>query len=135
MVAQFHPDLSVVAADPRPILIVEDDPALAALLTRYCQRLGFAPRCAATAEAARQHWAANPVDLAIVDLTLPDATGETLALDWLQERDRLQVVLTSGYPASVEALLPEPLRHRARFLQKPFLPADLEAQLRGAGET
>lgn len=133
MVAQFHPDFSVVTSEPRPILIVEDDPALAALLVRYCQRLGFAPRSAATAEAARQQWAASPVDLAIVDLTLPDAAGETLARDWMGERDRLQVVLTSGYPASVEALLPEPLRHRARFLQKPFLPGDLEAQLRAAG--
>lgn len=111
------------------ILIVEDDPALAGLLERYCQRLGQTARLATTATAARAAFLAAPAELAIIDLTLPDEPGDQLAASLMAQDAGLRVILTSGYPASVD-LLPEPCRPRAVFLPKPFRADELAAQIR-----
>ena len=111
------------------MLIVEDDDALAGLLERYTRRLGYEPIVAGTAGRAREVFAGNAgVELALVDLTLPDEPGEKLAEELLRARESLRVVLMSGYPGSV-GLLPEEFRSRAEFLSKPFLPAELQSRI------
>ena len=60
------------------LLIVEDEPALAALLRGALEQGGFAIDTAATASDAEDHLRAAQYDAAILDLGLPDGDGLTL---------------------------------------------------------
>ena len=56
-------------------LIVDDDPGFLAGLAELVKREGFAVPSAATLKQARAEIAANPPDILLVDLHLPDGSG------------------------------------------------------------
>ena len=58
------------------LLIVEDEPAIADVLTAYAAREGYTSRWAADGEAALELWQNEPFDLVILDLMLPRISGE-----------------------------------------------------------
>ena len=60
------------------ILIVEDDRKIGGFLTRGLSEEGHAVRLAADLETARDHLAADPYDLLLVDRMLPDGDGLSL---------------------------------------------------------
>lgn len=111
------------------VVIVEDDPALGALLEKYCRRLGHGVSLYPSAASVRAAIPTNSPSVALIDLTLPDESGSQLAAELLERLPALRVILMSGYPAAIDTLLPEPLRPRARFLAKPFQASELEALL------
>jgi PAS domain S-box-containing protein len=61
---------------PRTILVVDDNDRLAALVEKYLRREGFRTSVARDGAAALGHLAAKPVDLLLINLKLPDMTGE-----------------------------------------------------------
>ena len=71
--------LDARAAPPR-ILVVEDEDLIQMLLSGQLEDMGFEAEIAATAAAAKSKLALlhGQVDAVIVDLGLPDATGESL---------------------------------------------------------
>ncbi len=105
--------------NPR-ILLVDDEPALADLLKRYLDRLGYTVDACGNAATAVA-WSNDPpgkYGLVIADLTLPDMNGAELVAKLRETNPSLAALITSGYPyqggtAGVE------------FLQKPFLPKAL----------
>jgi two-component system response regulator BaeR len=63
---------------PRNVLVVEDEPKLAALLCDYLRANGFAPRVAADGPAALAAFAstaAEPPAVVLLDLNLPGLDG------------------------------------------------------------
>lgn len=112
---------------PAPlILVVEDHDALRAAISRMLRRQGYEVVIAADpADAIRLILADSlPIDLAIVDMMLPDP-GSPAVLDALQSRMApLRVILTSGYDPAAIRFLPafEALAGASdfRFLAKPF---------------
>ncbi len=105
------------------LLLVEDEAPLRELLARYLARLGHSVDSAALAE---QAWglfdeAPEGFDLVIVDLTLPDLSGEQLLRRMIRRRPQVRILVSSGAPFSV-SLLPLADPRQAAFLQKPFLP-------------
>jgi two-component system, OmpR family, response regulator TctD len=109
------------------VLLVEDEPALAHLLQRFLTRAGFAPVACGTATEALALWNEGYA-VAVVDLGLPDLSGERLVAELLSRvRDR-PIVISSGTPAERPALGlsgdSDDLR-RVHFLQKPYLPGQL----------
>ncbi|HUZ00177.1 MAG TPA: response regulator [Thermomicrobiaceae bacterium] len=106
-------------------LLVEDDAQLRGILQRSLERRGHPVRVAATGAAARALLTAEPADLVLLDINLPDETGWEV-LRWLRERPGRQprvVVLTAGASARsrVADLKPDAV------LLKPF---PIEALLR-----
>jgi DNA-binding NtrC family response regulator len=93
------------------ILAVDDEPALLQLLEKYLKRLGYQVEACSGAREALERFAARPhhYTLLLVDLNMPDIDA------------RVRVLLCSGYPFDPH-MLPEPMRDRVRFLQKPFAP-------------
>jgi CheY-like chemotaxis protein len=111
--------LAKAMSAPR-LLLVEDEPALADLLKRYLERLGYKVDACAQAEAALALLAAHPEDYAllITDLSLPDMSGDELMTRSRVLAPHLRAIVASGYPY-------EPRVEGVEFLQKPFLPNSL----------
>lgn len=60
------------------ILIVEDDPQVASLIQRLVVKWGHAAFLATTGEEALDQIRAEPVDLILLDIFLPDEDGDRL---------------------------------------------------------
>jgi DNA-binding response OmpR family regulator len=108
------------------ILLVEDDPDLAALLAKHLRRAGLAVTCCGRADLALERLDTEEWLAAVVDLTLPDLPGAELVRRILARCPGLAIVAISGSPSDPALFSPEsPERPRLRFLQKPFAPKDL----------
>src|ERR1700710_2928168 len=63
---------------PMRLLVVEDEPALAALIGDALEKSGFAVDVAMSLAEADEHVRLATYDLAVVDLALPDGNGLSL---------------------------------------------------------
>jgi len=99
------------------LLLVDDEAALADLLKKYLERLGYEVDTCVSPEAALALFAANPQRYALVltDLTLPGMTGAEMLDRMRAIHPSLGAVIMSGYPY-------EPQAKKVQFLQKPFPP-------------
>jgi len=99
------------------LLLVEDEPALADLLKKYLERIGYQVDACTHPQAALELVQANPENYALLvtDLTLPAISGEELVTRSRQWAPNLRAIIASGYPY-------EPREAGVAFLQKPFLP-------------
>jgi len=99
------------------LLIVDDEPTLLDLLSRYLGRLGYQVETYGDPQEALARFQADPhrFTMAISDLSLPSMNGEELIERIQQLRPGLPAIITSGYPY-------EPRGAGIGFLQKPFLP-------------
>jgi DNA-binding response OmpR family regulator len=108
-------------------LVVEDDPGIADAVVYALQRDGMTAVAAPSLAAARAGKAG--VDLAVLDLGLPDGSGFTLLSEWrAQGRGPAVIVLTSrddevDCVAALEAGADD-------FVAKPFSPRALVARVR-----
>jgi len=102
------------------LLIVDDEPKLLDLLSRYLGRLGYQVETCSDAESALARFQAEPdrFSLAVTDLSLPSMNGEDLIERMRQLRPGLPAIITSGY-----AYVPR--ASGVGFLQKPFFPQTL----------
>ncbi len=110
------------------ILLVDDEPQLLRLMQMYIEKLGyFVEACANRASAlAAVTQAADPFDLLIADVTLPDGSGQEMAIELAGAHAHLCVLLCSGLPIEMSAI-PMDLRDRFEELPKPFVPKMLAA--------
>ena len=99
-------------------MLVDDEPALAGLLKKYLERLGYRVDACNHPDAALQLLDADPQRyvLLVTDLTLPVMSGEELVIRSRERIPDLRAIIASGYPY-------EPRAAGVEFLQKPFLPA------------
>lgn len=113
------------------ILAVDDEPALLNLVTLFLTRQKHRVTAIGQASIAlswfKDH--RDEVDLAFLDLTMPEMPGEELARALFQIRPELRILLSSGYPFDVRTL-PEVMHAHTAFLAKPYVPRDLEAAIR-----
>ncbi len=104
------------AASPRA-LIVDDDPGFLLGLAELVRREGFTVASAGSLKQAREEIAANPPDILLVDLRLPDGSGLDL-LAGLEPATAPEVVLITG-DASVETAVDALRRGAIDYLTKP----------------
>ena len=110
------------------VLVVDDDPGIADLVSRYLGGKGFRASIAADAEQLRESLAREPVDLILLDLGLPDQDGLLLLRD-LQDHWRGPVIVISGRGASVERVVGLELG-ADDYVTKPFELRELLARIR-----
>jgi two-component system, OmpR family, torCAD operon response regulator TorR len=77
------------------ILIVEDDPIVSAILSASLTQSGYTVRQAETGQAGRESFIANPSDLVLIDIRLPDGLGHAVAQDLKALGDPAVIFLTS----------------------------------------
>jgi two-component system, NtrC family, response regulator HydG len=98
-------------------LILDDDPESQAALAALVALEGFRTLAAGTLAEARERLASDLIDVALVDLTLPDGSGFEIVRD-LQEHSSAEIVVVTG-SASVDSAV-EALRvGAADYLTKP----------------
>jgi signal transduction histidine kinase/CheY-like chemotaxis protein len=119
------------AMPPLRILLVEDDPSVAAVTEAMLVDFGHEVHRAANAyEALRVLWSETELDVLFSDVVMPGSmNGVDLAKQAVAQRPALKVLLTSGFAGES---LDEWLSQGAwPFLRKPFLSTELAEVLAG----
>jgi DNA-binding response OmpR family regulator len=123
------PSTGSTAATRLPhVLIVEDDPEISALLSRYLVSQGFDISVAADGTALRDALAASPIDLVLLDLGLPGEDGFALTR-YLREHWQGPVIIVSGRGESVDRVVGLELG-ADDYITKPFELRELLARVR-----
>ncbi|HTV18211.1 MAG TPA: ATP-binding protein [Polyangiaceae bacterium] len=126
---------SVAAAEaessrPRNVLLIDDEPAVRVVTGRLLHELGHQ---VVTAESGRRalelfNERSDSIDLVVLDLTMPELSGEQILDELVQVRKDVPVVITSGFQASdASQLLGRP--NVIGFLEKPHTLGNLETIL------
>ena len=110
-----------------PILVVEDAPEYAQLVTAALRQDGHQVSSASTIEAAREQLRATSPALVILDLTLPDGDGLDLCREIRADTDAFVLILT-GRDDEVDKLIGFRLG-ADDYVTKPFSPRELAARV------
>jgi DNA-binding response OmpR family regulator len=114
--------------DPRgSILVVDDEPTITEVVSRYLERAGYAAYVAADGPSALRIAGERRPDLVVLDLMLPGMDGlEVMRL--LREREQVSVILLTARGEHTDRITG--LRLGADdYVVKPFSPAELVARV------
>jgi two-component system, cell cycle sensor histidine kinase and response regulator CckA len=112
-----------VLTGPRTVLVVDDERSIRELMRSVLVTHGYRVLVAASGtDALAAATEAGVIDLVVTDVAMPGLSGPRLVEQLREGRADLPVIYVSGYP---EDHLPAGLGAGARFLPKPFSPADL----------
>ncbi|HXP90536.1 MAG TPA: response regulator [Fibrobacteria bacterium] len=108
------------------ILVVDDEPAIAEILSHLLQILGYDCKAFTRPSEALDEFRRDPGSWSAVisDFTMPGLTGKELALEIQKIEPNIPVLLTSGYETFDEGENPGP-GHIAAFIPKPFQTGDI----------
>ena len=109
---------------PHSILIVEDDLTFATMLKTWLGKKGFSVDTASSNARARKQLDAQPYDLVLSDLRLPDQDGIFL-LSWMKEQKyNIPLIIMTGY-ADIQSAV-QAIKHGASdYISKPIQPDEL----------
>ncbi len=110
------------------ILIVEDDPDMADLISDLVEAEGWRPLTAPSAEIAMDVFARETVHLVLIDHNLPGASGRTLAKR-LRAQTSIGIVMVTAAGSAADRVLG--LETAADdYVVKPFEPIELTARIK-----
>ena len=110
----------------REILVVEDEPLVAAVIARSLERKGHRPLLAHRPSEALRLWEAHPsVELVICDVSMAEMQGPELVALLRQSDREFQVIYVTGYQPEGLADGSGVAGSGERILSKPFSPRDL----------
>jgi DNA-binding NtrC family response regulator len=102
------------------ILVVDDEPALLALLQDALGAWGYEVKCAGSGTEAIGVLGTELFDAALIDIRMPDMTGLDLLREIKRQDGSAEVVMMTGYPAISSAI--EALKEGAYdYLSKPLI--------------
>jgi DNA-binding response OmpR family regulator len=110
------------------ILLVEDDPRLAEMLTEYLSQAGYRVTHAPTGRIAMEHIAAAEIDAVILDLMLPDMDGLDVCRQ-LRTVSDIPVLMLTARGDAIDRIVGLEIG-ADDYLPKPFEPRELLARLR-----
>src|SRR6185503_21392953 len=102
----------------KSVLIVDDEPAVRDIMSRWVASLGLRAKTAATADEALEALQTEHCDLAVIDVMLPGHDGLWLATQLQRDHPNTAVVIATAYTDLFEADAPG--RPIADLLVKPF---------------
>jgi two-component system, cell cycle sensor histidine kinase and response regulator CckA len=118
------------------ILLVEDEPALRALVREVLENYQYRVLEAGSGVEALRIWEEKDgkFDLLLTDLVMPEGvTGRELAAQLKKRKPELRIIFTSGY--SAEVLGKDFPQGETAFLPKPYLPSQLAKFVRKCLDT
>jgi two-component system, cell cycle sensor histidine kinase and response regulator CckA len=125
------PVASEVLGGTEAVLVVEDEPALRALISVSLEKRGYKVLAAEDGAAAIRILENNPgeIDLVVSDIMMPKLNGLELRKKAISLVPKMRFLFISGYAEDTigqTAHLPED----AGYLEKPFLPVELARKVR-----
>ena len=114
--------------DKKSILIVEDEPSIAEVVSIYLQRAGFQTRHAADGKTAMTLAEEKIPDLAIIDIMLPEIDGLSLTR-WLRNRSNLPIILLTARREEADRIAGLEMG-ADDYVIKPFSPQELVSRVR-----
>jgi two-component system response regulator AtoC len=108
-----------MTAESATVLVVDDEPTIREFLTDVLTDAGYAVRTAPHGRAALTHVEADPPDVVLSDVFMPELDGWSLAAELRRRFPAVQVVMMSAYRPDFPV-------SKMRFIAKPF---DLDALL------
>ena len=110
------------------VLVVEDEPAIADVVSRYLRRAGYETAVAATGQGALGHSEAARPDVVVLDLMLPDIDGLEVMRRMRRGDRRTAIILLTARGEESDRIVG--LRLGADdYVVKPFSPAELVARV------
>lgn len=119
--------MSLTETVPR-ILIVDDDADIRSLLADYLGEQGWHVSTAQDGATMQEALDTTPIDLVVLDLTLPGSDGLTLCRD-LRARSSLPVIMLTARSAPLDRILGLEMG-ADDYLCKPFEPRELLVRIR-----
>ena len=119
---------------PGQVLIVDDEPPIRALLTRWLTAWGYRLRAVGSASQALAAMAAEPADIVLCDVGMPDFDGVWLARQVHERWPGTAIIMSTGRddPETVRA---SRRAGAAAYVLKPFNPILLRAALDGSARS
>ena len=111
-----------------PILLIDDDAELCALLTEFLKREGFAVECEHEGHRGLEKALQAGVDLVVLDVMLPGIDGVEI-LRRLRHQSRVPVIMLTARGEDVDRIIGLELG-ADDYLPKPFNPRELAARIR-----
>src|SRR5579884_4176732 len=111
------------------VLVVDDEPTIREVVSRYLVRAGYRTTVAATGREAIRHAGSERPDVVVLDLMLPDIDGlEVMRRLRLGDRRRTAIILLTARGEESDRVIG--LRLGADdYIVKPFSPAELVARV------
>jgi two-component system response regulator ResD len=111
------------------VLVVEDEPTIAELVSRYLRRAGYETRVAVDGEGALEAFERHRPNLVVLDLMLPRIDGfEVMRRVRQRDRDRVAIIILTAKGEELDRITG--LRLGADdYIAKPFSPAELVARV------
>ena len=113
------------------ILFVDDEEPIAKMGSQGLERLGYQVTTRTSSVEALELFRAKPneFELVITDMTMPNMTGDTLALELMSIRPDIPVILCTGYSKKISDKTASEIGIKA-FAYKPIIKADLAQTVR-----
>jgi two-component system, cell cycle sensor histidine kinase and response regulator CckA len=111
------------------VLVVDDEPEIRELAGKMLERIGFRVRFAVDGwDALRRYAEAPPVDLVLLDMTMPEMDGVEAFRELVKIDPEVRVVVSSGY--SAHEIAPRfPGKNFLGVIEKPYTLNTLEKRL------
>lgn len=110
------------------VLVVDDDQEIRKLLSRYLASQGFRVSMAADGKELEERFASHKIDLIVLDLMLPDASGLDICRN-LRARSRTPIILLTALKEDVDRIIGLEIG-ADDYMGKPFNPRELVARIR-----
>ena len=113
------------------ILFVDDEAPIAKMGAQNLERLGYTVsiRTSSIEALALFRTKPNDFDLVITDMTMPNMTGDRMAIELMQIRPDIPVILCTGYSKNISEESASEIGIKA-FIYKPIVNADLSITVR-----
>jgi len=116
-----------MAREPQRVLVVDDEPKIAEVVGSYLLKAGFEPVSAGTGTQALALFEKVRPCLVVLDLMLPDLTGEEVCRR-LRARSRVPIIMLTARVADADAVKGLGLG-ADDYVTKPFSPRQLMARV------
>ena len=113
------------------VLIVDDEAPIAKMLARTLKRLGYIVTSKTNSFEALELFQAKPndFDLIVTDMTMPNLTGDALAIKSMRIRQDIPIILCTGYSKKISNETASQIGIKA-FVYKPILQSDFVKTVR-----
>jgi DNA-binding response OmpR family regulator len=118
----------MTAPKAHSILVVEDEPSIASFIAMYLKKAGFAVRASTTGTDALEKAGAEPPNLIVLDLMLPDIDGIEVCRR-IRQRSDTPILMLTARDDDVEKIIGLEVG-ADDYLTKPFNPGELVARVK-----